>query len=124
MIFKKYWKSIFWIIVILILSAISGNELKKIPIIPIPHFDKIVHFGMYFILTSVLILDFTKNQKMNFKTLFFILIFSISYGILMELMQEYVFEKRSADFYDFTANSIGSFVALLGRKHWLKFIKI
>lgn len=129
MILKKYWKSITWIIVILFLSAISGNELKKVPIIPIPHFDKIVHFGMYFILTSVLILDFTAsrlrsmNPKMNFKTLFFILIFSISYGILMELMQEYVFEKRSADFYDFLANSLGSFMALFSRKYWLKFIK-
>jgi VanZ family protein len=127
---QKYWKSITWIFLILFLSAISGNDLKKVQLITIPHFDKIVHFGMYFILTAVLILDFIEyrlhpiNQKLNFKTLFFILIFSLFYGILMELMQEYVFEKRSADYYDFLANASGSFIALFFRNYWLKYFKM
>ena len=102
--------------------------MNKVPKIPIPHFDKIAHFGMYFILTSILILDFsasvigTKNTKLNIKIMFYVLIFSLSYGILMELMQEFVFEKRSASFYDFLANALGSFIAMFGKKYWLNFI--
>lgn len=120
MVLKKHWKSIAWILIILILSSISGNDLKKIPRINIPHFDKLVHFGMYFILSTVLVFDFSKIQKVNFKLLFYIFLFSVSYGILMEFMQEYVFIKRSASFYDSLANTVGSVVALISMKFYLK----
>lgn len=104
---NKYWKSLIWVIVIFILSSISGNSLQSIPKFNIPHFDKLVHFGMYFILTIIIIWDATQNKKSSFKVFLFIVVFSISYGALMEFMQEHVFTKRSADLFDFLANSVG-----------------
>lgn len=108
----RYWKSIVWIIIIFILSSISGNELNKIPKINIPHFDKIVHFSMYFILSFLLFIDFTKRDNSKTKNILFIFLFSISYGVLLEFMQEYVFIKRGADFFDFLANISGSTLAI------------
>ena len=100
---------IFWIIVILILSAISGNDLDKVPKINIPHFDKVVHFGMYSILQYLFVLYYSKvKPKLNIITfLVYTAIFSVSYSILMEFAQTYVFEKRSGDFFDVIANTAG-----------------
>ncbi|OFX23517.1 MAG: hypothetical protein A2033_16210 [Bacteroidetes bacterium GWA2_31_9] len=108
-IFLKYRFSIIWAIIILILSGLSGDTVNKISFINIPHFDKIVHAGIYFILCSIIIYEsgFFKS-KYSFSTLFTILLISISYGILMEIMQEYVFIKRSNDLFDIIANSTGA----------------
>lgn len=108
-IFLKYRFSIIWAIIILILSGLSGDAVDKISFINIPHFDKIVHAGIYFILCSIIIYEsgFLKS-KYSFSALFTILLISISYGILMEIMQEYVFIKRSNDIFDVIANSTGT----------------
>ena len=108
-IFLKYRFSIIWAIIILVLSGMHGNTVDKISFIKIPHFDKIVHFGMYFLLCSIIIYEtgFLKI-KYTFTALFTILIISVTYGVLMELMQEYVFIKRSNDIFDVIANSTGA----------------
>jgi len=100
---------ILWIIVIFILSAISGNDLDKVPKINIPHFDKIVHFGMYSILQYLFILNFSKTRcKLTFINYLIITsVFSVSYSIIMEFAQTYLFEKRSGDFFDVLANTTG-----------------
>lgn len=108
-IFLKYRFSIIWAIIILILSGLSGDTVDKISFLNIPHFDKIVHAGIYFILCLIIIYEsgFLKS-KYSFSALFTILTISISYGILMEIMQEYVFIKRSNDLFDIIANSTGA----------------
>jgi len=112
----KYKILIFlWIIVILILSSISGDSLEKVPKINIPHFDKIVHFGMYSILQYLFILKFSKTTcKISAsKFLFITSIFSVSYSISMEFAQAYLFEKRSGDVFDVLANTIGVVVVIV-----------
>ena len=100
---------ILWIIVIFILSSISGNSLDKVPKINIPHFDKIVHFGMYSILQYLFILKFSKTacKIPIIKFLLITSIFSVSYSIAMEFAQAYLFEKRSGDIFDVVANATG-----------------
>ena len=105
----KYKSSIIWAIIILILSGMSGDAVGKISFIKIPHFDKIVHFAIYFVFCSIIIYEtgFLKT-KYTFTALFIISLISVSYGILMEFMQEYVFIKRSNDIFDVIANLTGT----------------
>lgn len=87
----------------------SGDTVDKNSFINIPHFDKIVHFGIYFVLCSIIIFETgLLKEKYTFTALFYIFLISVSYGILMEIMQEYVFIKRSNDIFDVIANSTGT----------------
>lgn len=105
----KYKSSIIWAIIILILSGMSGDTVDKISFIKNPHFDKVVHFGIYFVLCSIMIFEagFLK-VKYTFTALFYIFLISVNYGILMEIMQEYVFIKRSNNIFDVIANLTGT----------------
>ena len=116
MIFKNYWKTILWAVVILILSSIPGNEVNKIHFINIPYFDKFVHFSMYLVLSFLFFFDMSKlseSKKLNLSNVSFVILVSISYGISMELLQKYLFIERSAELADFFANSLGSFTAIV-----------
>jgi len=106
---------ILWIIVIFVLSSISGNSLERVPKINIPHFDKIVHFSMYSILQYLFILQFSKIACKIPLTKFLIItsLFSVSYSISMELAQTYLFEKRSGDVLDVLANTTGIIIIIL-----------
>ncbi len=106
---------ILWIIVIFILSSISGNALDKVPKINIPHFDKIVHFAMYSILQYLFILKFSKTSCKLKLTSFLLItgIFSVTYSISMEFAQAYLFEKRSGDIFDVLANTTGIITVII-----------
>ena len=45
----KYYKVALWVIVIGVLCFTPGNEFREVKI-NIPHFDKFVHFCMFYIL--------------------------------------------------------------------------
>jgi VanZ family protein len=114
---KNFRYSIAWAIIILILSGIPGKYLKKIHFksFPIPHFtDKVVHFSMYFIFTALLTFSFTaiypKNKN---KVLFFSFFIPFCYGVLMEILQKYLFIGRSAEFFDVVANTTGIIACLV-----------
>jgi VanZ family protein len=107
---------IIWVIIIFILSSLSGNKFNKIPIIPIPYLDKIVHFIMYFTLQFLFLLEYFKNYQEKYKRVKYLLLtlfLSISYGAILEVLQQFIFTKRSGSFYDFTANSLGTITACL-----------
>ena len=53
---KRNIFSIIVALIILYLSLASSDTFEKVPFFNIPNFDKIVHFGMYFGLMSVIFL--------------------------------------------------------------------
>ena len=109
---------IIWIIIIFILSSIPGNDIPKLNRFKIPHLDKIVHFIMYFTLQLLILVEYYKNhtQKYSFiKVLFVSIMFSVAYGVVMELLQSLIFISRTGSFYDVLANSTGAVIgSLLG----------
>jgi VanZ family protein len=108
-------KNIFSIIVALIimyLSLTNANTFDKVPEFDIPYIDKIVHFLMYFGLTSVMILEHHKTVK-NFSSLLLLGLFPFLYGILMELLQSNITSDRSGDIFDAVSNTSGIFVSIL-----------
>jgi VanZ family protein len=108
-------KNIFSIIVALIimyLSLASANTFDKVPEFDIPYIDKIVHFLMYFGLTSVMILEHHETVK-KFSSLLLLGLFPFFYGILMEILQSNLTSDRTGDIFDAVSNTSGIIVSIL-----------
>ena len=60
---KKNKFSILTALIIMYLSLTSSHTFDKLPEFHIPNFDKIVHFGMYFGLMMMIIIENRKSVK-------------------------------------------------------------
>jgi len=109
---RKNKFSILSALIIMYLSLTSSHTFDKVPLINIPNIDKIIHFGMYFGLMSVIILENRTNLRNNHR-LFLTGLIPLLYGILMEILQATVTVTRTASFYDALANSSGILVSIL-----------
>lgn len=111
MFFRHNLLAIIWSIIIIILCSIPGQEFPDASFIDIPHFDKIVHFGLYFILSILSIKGLNKQSQINFVKQYpysFIVIYAIILGISLELLQHYYIPFRSGDYLDMLANFTGT----------------
>jgi VanZ family protein len=90
----------------------NSHTFEKVPIINIPHIDKIIHFGMYFGLTSVLVLENRKARRGTY-SLLLIAFIALFYGILIEFMQSVFTLTRSGNIYDAFADFAGILVSIL-----------
>ena len=121
--FLKHNKwSLLWALVILILCGIPGRDIPHISFLELPNFDKFVHAGVFFILILLTIRGFllqTKFIKLKQSAKLIALIICIVFGASIEIMQGTLFEGRSADVFDFFADSFGSIVGLL-MYNWLE----
>ena len=105
---RKYLiAAIFWTVTITLLSLISLNKLP--PITTFKFKDKIIHFMFYF----VFVLLWSYALKENKVKIFYIVVFAIAYGIIIEVLQSVLTTNREADVYDALANSFGACSALL-----------
>jgi len=110
-----YYKSIIVFFLILFASTIPANEVEKVSWFSIPNLDKLIHLGMYFLLTFVMIYDKLKiKPEKSFKNIILISgIFSISIGGILEILQTYLTSSRSGEFLDFLFNTAGAVCAIL-----------
>lgn len=123
--FKSFWKTITCGLVVLILSIITGDTVKEIGEINIPHFDKFVHFGMYFTFTFLMINDLIRSYGATYSVrqiIIFCVLIAVVYGGSMELLQGIAKLHRSNDFYDFLANSTGAIVASIFYKQLIQML--
>jgi VanZ family protein len=104
--------SILTALIIMYLSMANSHTFDKVPIIDIPNIDKVVHFGMYFGLMSVIILENRKTLK-GHNSLFLIAFIALFYGILIEFMQSAFTVTRTGNFYDALADFAGILVSIL-----------
>nr|WP_221433428.1 VanZ family protein [Flavobacterium nitrogenifigens] len=90
----------------------SGN----IPVVNFPSIDKIVHFCFHFGFTISWILFFKKELKgkesEDFKAYLISFIFSVFFGITIEILQNAITVTRAADVSDILANALGAVVAV------------
>ena len=91
--------------------------LVNVDSIPVPekilHFDKIAHFGMFFVFSGVIYHDYYRlhdGKPNKYKWVLFGLVVPVIYGGLIEIAQENFF-SRSGEFLDFAADAIGSMFA-------------
>jgi VanZ family protein len=103
--------ALLWALLIFGLCATPGRYIPSASWLELLSFDKWVHAGMFFVLSSLLILSAAKNGWGMLPVLAGIAL-CISYGGLLELMQAKCFSNRSADWQDFAANTFGCLMAL------------
>jgi VanZ family protein len=90
----------------------SGN----LPAVNIPSLDKIVHFCFHFGFTISWILFFKKELKGkeadDYKAYLISFIFSVFFGITIEILQAALTVTRASDVADVLANALGAFTAV------------
>lgn len=117
MMFFKHMKwSVLWALIILILCGIPGRDIPHISFLELLEFDKFVHAGIFLILFFFTARGFivqSSYPRIQRQPKLIALVICIIYGGALEIMQETFFQGRSADIYDFIANSFGSIMGLI-----------
>lgn len=114
------FRNIAWALVIFVLCSLPGEDIPD-PHIDIPHLDKIVHFGMFFIMALLLCNELEYQTRLTLRKIYMITVSIILiYGGVIELLQHHFF-NRSGDMLDLLADVIGAVVGCLfypGLKRW------
>jgi VanZ family protein len=113
----NFWKPALWLVVITVLCLIPPQDLPGKSLARIPHFDKVIHFGMYFILAVLLVRPLTLS---GLKVWLWTLAISIFVGGVIEILQYAVTNMRSANWGDFGADVVG---AVAGRAAYAWLVK-
>ena len=116
MFFKHTKWAILWALFILILCGIPGRDIPHISFLELLSFDKFVHAAIFFVLILLTIRGFvlqTNFPQLQHFSRSIALMICVLYGGSLEIMQGTIFEERTADLYDFMANSIGSAFGLI-----------
>ncbi len=113
---RKFTK-ILLIIVMISVTILSLMPLSNFKIEATGGIDKVVHVIMYLGVSTLALYTYSNSTKSTIK----IITLVILYSILIEFLQENLPVKRSGDFYDVIANSVGT---LLGLKAQLILRKI
>jgi len=99
-----FWKPLLWLAIICYALFIPAKDLPIKPFLNIPHFDKMVHFGLFFVLSLLLLRPF---KKLQFKYYIIAPLISIVLSALLEFSQHSISNTRTSDIHDFIANSAG-----------------
>lgn len=114
---KKLWPSIGWGLFVLLLTGMPGNYVPSVlSFLDWASPDKIVHFVLFGGQSFLFLYGFRHEyiQGKNRKLIIAIAIgFSIFYGMLTEIMQNYVFIGRNGNLYDFYADTLGAILGFL-----------
>jgi VanZ family protein len=105
-----FWKPILWLILTCYALFIPATKLPVEPFLRIPHFDKIVHFGLFFTLYLFLVRPF---KKLDMNSYFTAALTSIGLSGMLEFIQHLLSSTRQSDIFDFLANTTGVLSALL-----------
>lgn len=90
-------------------------KFNNVPLGNVTNLDKVVHAFFYFVLTTLSFL-FLKNSNSSVSTsryLIFSFLFSVVFGIGIEIIQGYFTENRHADVFDVIANTSGAALSIL-----------
>jgi VanZ family protein len=105
-----FWKPLLWLAIICYALFIPASDLPDNPLLKIPHFDKMVHFTLFFVFCVFLLLPFKKLKTSYY---FWAAAISVSLSAMLEFIQHTITPSRASDVYDLMANITGVFSALL-----------
>jgi glycopeptide antibiotics resistance protein len=107
---KYFWKPLLWLAIICYALFIPADDLPLEPFFRIPHFDKIVHFGLFFVFCILLLRPF-KRLQLNYYLLAPLI--SIVLSAILETSQHVLSVSRNSDIKDFIANSLGALTSVM-----------
>lgn len=100
-----------WTILIAFLCLVKFNDL---PSIGVTEADKYVHFTFHFVFTMLWGFYFwVKLKEIILSKIKQVVIISVCYGILIEVLQEKFTKTRQADILDVMANLSGALIAFI-----------
>ena len=105
-----FLKPILWLSLICYGLYLPAEDLPVKPFLQIPHFDKMVHFVLFFILCLFLFRPF---KRLNLKHYYWAPAIAIFLGALLESTQRILTISRSSDIFDFFANATGIAASIL-----------
>jgi len=111
---KLFWRNIIWALIIFILCSMPGKELPHSSMFQIPYFDKMVHFGLFFIMGIFLCSEMNFQTKWKSMTIAIVALGIIGvYGGGIEILQHYYFDGRSGDPLDLFADMGGGVISIV-----------
>lgn len=117
MIVRRLWPAIIWAVIILVLTGVPGKYFPKVVtfwewLTP----DKIVHiiiFGIQVILILYGVGVQFLNAKKRYVINWIIVLSTLLFAMLTEVLQAYVFIGRHGNVYDFLADAVGVGIGFL-----------
>ena len=123
MFLRHLYPALLWALFILLLCAIPGPHIPRLTFLDWLQPDKIAHLVLFGVLCYLLIKGFRKQQAIQTFTdrskVWAVLLSSV-YGAVVELLQQYVFAKRSGEVLDVLADALGAFLGLWLYVYWVK----
>lgn len=109
---KKLWsyKLTFLVILIILYGILMPGD--SVPSVPIPGIDKIVHMGMFFVLTATFSFEHLLISK-KLPPLIPLVLSTFGFAVMTELMQGFLTTSRACDPKDLLADMIGVALALI-----------
>lgn len=107
------WLAVLWTLIIVVLCLESADDLPKVKIYG---FDKIAHVIIHLVFTFLWFMSLMSLKLKFKKAIFFAFLFSVAFGISIEILQQLLTTTRKADILDVLANITGGFLTV-----WLVF---
>jgi VanZ family protein len=106
-----FWISLLWTGIVLFLCLVQSD---KIPAVSIENLDKVVHAFFHFVFTFLWILFFKTEIKdpASYTPYIISFLFSVLFGVTIEIMQGQYTTTRKEDMMDVLANMVGAFLAV------------
>ena len=111
----QFIPAIIWFFISLILLCLPGSTIPKYPWLALIHADKWIHialFGILCFLCSFPLRSSTLSQQQKKKWFVLITLAGITYGTIMEFVQDQWIPNRSFELMDIAADSTGCALAL------------
>jgi len=93
-------------LIILYLSMATPQTFVRSGFFEIPHLDKFVHFGLYFVLMGTMILEH-RRLLTDTRKLLLIALIPFFFGIIVEFMQSEFTQNRKGEVLDMIADAGG-----------------
>ena len=104
-----------WALFTLVLCGWPGDQLPEINFWKWLRWDKITHlilFGVQSLLLLIAVKNSDPNKSVAPKIGWILVLITMGYGVIVEVLQYYVFIGRSGDLKDAIANGIGALLGL------------
>ena len=108
---KYHWLTILWALFVFLMCSVKFSETVTHEPMFFPGFDKLVHSGFFFALVVFWCNGIIRQQnigKISYKSATIIVVLSILYGALIEVLQLTIFTWRSGEWPDLFADTIGA----------------
>jgi VanZ family protein len=117
--------ALLWAFFILVLCGIPGQHIPRLAFIDWLRPDKIVHLFLFGVLSVLLIRAFQQQLYfvfLNHHPKISSVLISTVYGIVIEILQAYVFINRSGEVLDAVADAVGALIGVWVFNYWARMV--